>query len=189
MKLTFITINKKYCIYSLDHNWKNDLIFLHQNQFSQIDFDLVDRFFSDDDYRKALFNKFLNNNHIGYLLYCKDDWVNYTWVSPPGAKINFHLPLRYKANSNYWIFFCRTNGKFQKKGYYTISLKLLCNSLIKYHKIPRERIYIDAESESIPAIKAITKAGFIWKKNVYLTTIRIPRLLNIKIAKDEEDNS
>ncbi len=181
MKFIYISIRKEYFIYKLDPNWIFDISLKNGLFFDIFSKKLIDKFFYRDIYRKKLFNKFLSTGHIGYLLHNNDNWINYTWVSPPKANINFHLPKKIKNNDKYWIFFCRTNEFFQGRGFYSLSLKLLCNSLIHEHSISKSKIYIDTESNLIPATRAIERAGFIFHKKIFLTSFRIPKLFNIKI--------
>lgn len=175
--------SRQYQVYKLNGNWFFDSINnKEENGFKYLKITPIniDTFFSRDKYLSKTFHKFLKKKYIGYFLINDYEWINYIWCANPFSPPPVHLTSLKDIRNLYWIFFCRTNEVYQNKGFYSRCLQLFCNQLIRTYNANPDNIFIDAESSSISANKAIINSGFIRYGEINLTRIHILPFIDIK---------
>lgn len=118
----------------------------------------IKKFFLHDPCRLKTFLEFHANGLLGIILYQKEEYVTYAWMRVPNSPWPQHLPDSVRDSESYWIFYCRTNSKHARQGYFKQALKLLIEMACEKEAMPT--IYIDTNIENLPSRRAILSAGF-----------------------------
>ncbi|MEM2045974.1 MAG: GNAT family N-acetyltransferase [Candidatus Bathyarchaeia archaeon] len=147
-----------FVVYRLPLNWNQEKAISLEFKHAVLDQDQVHYFFRNDQMRVKTFCKFIVHGFRGIVWYEADEWISYAWMSTPVTLGPPHLPRWIKKLPIYWIFYCRTKGRYQGRGLFKASISLLARWARE--KDPNAQIYIDTEPNNIPSRRAIESIGF-----------------------------
>ncbi|MEM1552538.1 MAG: GNAT family N-acetyltransferase [Candidatus Bathyarchaeia archaeon] len=153
-----VLIRRCFLAYQLPSTWRQSNGATFEYKYVVPEQDQVRHFFRHDQLRVKTFCKFLAYGYRGIVWYDADEWISYAWMSTPATPGPPHLPHWIKKLPVYWIFCCRTKGRYQGRGLFKASISLLARWARE--KDPNAQIYIDTEPNNIPSRRAIESVGF-----------------------------
>jgi len=119
---------------------------------------LARKYFADSPQLIATFCKRINEQSVGELVTCGDDWASYVWLRTPNAPPPAGLPANV-SGKYYWLYDSFTNPNYRGKGLYKKAMAFLINWVIEHEEHPL--IYAIIHPTNIPPRRALRSLRFL----------------------------
>jgi len=135
--------------------------------------------FAADRRRHRGFQGFLDRGWLGMFLAREEEWIAYSWATPPGSGSPPHLPRWVGELGAYWIFYCHTKQQFRGNGVYR---RLLAQMVARLNERKPSAIYADVLVENLASQRAMLASGFDRDGEMTTYNLWIPRVKSVVLG-------